>query len=392
MRIQRGGSDAPIRIAYLNGSLDIGGSERQMVELARRLPRDRFNPEFVLLTGRGPLADLAESGGVPVHVLNWARAGEPWRRVRRVGDVARYVSAIRRGHFDIVDAWLFHAYALAAATRSLTGVRAVIAGRRCLSDFKAGDHPINRVLDEIARRRVDAIVANSQGVLQDAMAHEGIAPERICVIRNGAGLPTPLTDEMRDAIRGRWGAGPDDVVIGCIANYKPKKGLDAVVAAASLVVAAVPQSIFVLIGEGPLRPDLQRQIDDAGLTNQIRLHGMEPDARQIVGGFDIALQASLSEGLPNAILEAASAGVPVVATNVGGTAEIVTDGSTGRLVELGDNQAMAEAIIWLAASRDRRERFGAAGRALVADRFGMDRFVAETVALYEQVLARRRSR
>jgi glycosyltransferase involved in cell wall biosynthesis len=384
--------NAPIRIAYLNGSLEIGGSERQMVELALRLPRDRFAPEFVLLTGRGPLADQAEAGGVPVHVLNWARAGESWRRVRRTRDVARYVSTMRRGQFDIVDAWLFHAYVLAAATRPMTGVRAVIAGRRCLFDFKAGDHPINRLLDEIARRRVDAIVANSDGVLRDTVAHEGIAPERICVIRNGARIPATLLPEVRDSIRGRWGAGPDRVVIGCIANYKPKKGLDAVVAVASIVTAAVPESMFVLIGEGPLRPSLQRQIDEAGLTNRVLLNGMEPDGAQVVGGFDIALQASLSEGLPNALLEAATAGVPVVATNVGGTAEVVADGSTGRLVEPGDNAVMAEALIWLATSRDRRMRFGDAGRALVAERFGMDRFVAETIDLYEQVLARRAPR
>ncbi len=385
----RTGPDTPIRIAYLNGSLEIGGSERQMVELALRLPRDRFAPEFILLTGRGPLADQAEAGGVPVHVLNWARAGESWRRLRRARDVARYVSTMRRGHFDIVDAWLFHAYALAAATRPVTGVRAVIAGRRCLYDFKAGDHPINRLLDEIARRRVDAIVANSDGVLRDTVAHEGIAPEQICVIRNGARVPTPLAAEARDAIRSRWGAGPDRVVIGCIANYKPKKGLDAVVAVASIVIAAVPESMFVLVGEGPLRSELQRQIDAAGLTNRVLLHGMEADAAEVVGGFDIAVQASLSEGLPNALLEAAAAGVPIVATNVGGTAEIVADGSTGRLVEPADNAAMAEALVWLATSRDRRVRFGDAGRALVAERFGMDRFVAETVALYEQILARR---
>src|SRR5207249_4197775 len=101
----------------------------------------------------------------------------------------------------------------------------------------------------------------------------------------------------------RWSAGPNDIVIGCIANYKPKKGLDSVVAVASIVAAAVPDSMFVLIGEGPLRPDLQRQIDEAGLTNRVLLHGTEADAAQVVGGFDIALQASLSEGLPNALLE-----------------------------------------------------------------------------------------
>jgi glycosyltransferase involved in cell wall biosynthesis len=391
MKGRRTPSGGPIRIAYLNGSLEIGGSERQMVELARRLPRDRFAPEFILLTGRGPLADVAEAAGVPVSVLNWARLGEPWRRVRRIGDVARTAARLRRGRFDLIDAWLFHAYAIAAAVRPVIGVQAIVSGRRNLGETRS-HHPINRVLAEIARHRVDAIVANSESVRRAVSVREGIAFEQIDVIRNGVVPPTALTDEARRSLRSRWGAGSDHVVIGCLANYKPRKGLDAVIAVASIVTTAIPGAIFVLVGEGPLRPDLERAINSAGLTDRVKLHGREPDARHILGAFDIALQASLSEGLPNAVLEAAAEGLPVVATNVGGTAELVADGETGCLVEPGDLPAMAEAIIWLAASRERRLALGAAGRALVEERFGMDRFVAETVALYERVLADRTSR
>jgi len=392
MTSARGGlPDRPIRVAYLNGSLDLGGSERQMVELARRLPRDRFAPEFVLLTGRGPLADLAESSGVPVRFLRWARPGQPWRRLRRIGDLARYVRTTRHGRYDIIDAWLFHAYAIAALTRPITSVPTIIAGRRSSSDFKEAHGWINRALDEIARRRVDAIVANSEGVRRDVTAREGIAPDRIDVIRNGVELPPSMRPSLREAIRRRWGASPDHIVIGCVANYKARKGLETIVDVAALVGPRVPQSIFVLVGEGPLRGELERRIVARGVTDRVRLHGSEPDAREIVGAFDIALQASLAEGLPNAVLEPVAHGVPVVATNVGGTPEIVVDGSTGCLVEPDDELAMAEAIIWLAASRERRERFGQAGRVLAADRFGMDRFVAETAAFYERVLARRLS-
>jgi glycosyltransferase involved in cell wall biosynthesis len=381
------GSERPIRVAYLHGSLEIGGSERQMVELARRLPRDTFAPEFVLLDRRGPLADLAEANGVPVTVLDWTPSGTPWPRLRKVRDLARYVTTMRQGRYDIIDAWLFHAYALAAAARTVTRVPAIIAGRRNLSG--PGGHPVNRLLDNVARRRVDVIVANSEGVRREVIRRENVAPGRIRVIHNGVELPAQLTPGERDAIRARWGAGPDSIVIGCVANYRPEKGLGAVIEVASQVTAAVEASIFVLIGEGPLRADLARAIDAAGLGDRVRLHGREPDARAILGGLDIALQASLAEGMPNAVLEAAAAGLPVVATDVGGTAEIVTDGSTGRLVAPGDIDAMAEALMWLAASRDRRLALGAAARMLVADRFGMDRFVAETTALYEQVLAGR---
>ena len=121
------------------------------------------------------------------------------------------------------------------------------------------------ILDGIARRRVDAIVANSEGVMQDAVLREGIAPDRIRVIRNGAELPTPLTDEARNSIRRKWGAGPEDIVIGCVANYRQTKGLDTVVAVASVAAVAVPRALFVLIGEGPYRAELEHAIEAAGL-------------------------------------------------------------------------------------------------------------------------------
>jgi glycosyltransferase involved in cell wall biosynthesis len=378
-------------VAFLNGSLEIGGSERQMVELAKRLPRERFAPEFVLLTRRGPLADIAESAGIPVHVLHWARLGDPWRRTRRLGDIARTAALLRRGNFDIVDAWLFHAYAIAAAIRPAIGVKAIISGRRNLGDARS-NHPINRLLDAIARRRVDAIVANSEGVRRAIAVREGIRESRIQVIHNGVELPEPLEAEARDHIRQRLGAGPDTLLIGCVANYKNRKGLDTVIEVASAVAARVDRAMFVLVGEGALRHDLERAIASAGLDQRVLLHGQEPDARDVVSGFDIALQASTSEGLPNALLEAAAAGVPIVATRVGGTPEIVLDGVTGRLVAPGAVAEFVEALTWLAEEPERRASLGAAGRAHIADCFGMDRFVAETASLYEAVLARRGSR
>lgn len=387
-----GAHPEPLRIAYVTASLDLGGSERQMVNLATRLPRDRFAPEFVLLTGRGPLADLAEAANIPIHTLGWHRGDVPLRRVRRVGDVARYVALMRRRRFHVIDAWLFHAYALASATRDLTATPVVIAGRRSLSDFKDGFNGFNRVLDGLARRRVDAIVANGDAVRRDVLLRERLVPDRVDVIHNGITPALDLSAETRADLRSSWGFTPEHVVVGTVANYKAGKGLEAIIDIAARARQDVPSLRFVLVGEGPHRQVLKTMIADRDLSRHVILHGHAADARPLYGAFDIGLQASISEGLPNAVLEASAAGLPIVATDAGSTAEIVLDGVTGFVVPVNDESAMLDRLGQLAISPELRAALGAAGRERTAAVFGMDRFVAETVALYERVWARQGGR
>jgi glycosyltransferase involved in cell wall biosynthesis len=376
----------PLRVAFVNKSLDIGGSERQMVALAEQLPRDRFSPTFVLMSHRGPLAERAERAGVAIRVLDWP----PGRSiVRHAPDVWRLVRTLYRGQFDIVDAWLFHAYSLVSLTRPLTRVPIVIAGRRSLSDHKRAFSRTERLLDRLTRGRVDAIVANSEAVRADTSSYDGLDQTRMRVIHNGIDVPPPMEPAARAAVRAGWGFGPDDVVVGSVANYKAGKGLETLVRAVGQVARDGPGARLVLVGEGPLRPDLERLVRDLGLGATVMLNGAVPDARSIVGAFDIAAQASDSEGLPNAVLEAAAAGVAVVATDAGGTREIIDGGQAGILVPIRSETALLDGIRRLAADPELRQALGERARTFVAASFGMDRFVRETVELYEELAAAR---
>lgn len=381
--------DDRLRVALITASLDVGGSERQMVQLAERLPRDRFALEFILLSGRGPLADRVERAGVPVTVLHWRRG----RSVTdRLPDLWRLVRTLRRGRFDIVDAWLFHAYAIASLTRPVSRIPVLIAGRRSLSDFKDRFSRAERWLDRLARRRVDAVVANSDAVRREVAAYEGIDPGRIRVIHNGVDIPAPIPPAVRGALRAAWGVGPGDVLVGCVGNYKFGKGQEVLIRAIAKALPTSPALRLILVGEGPRRAELQRLVDELGVHDAVRLHGAEPDARDIIGAFDIAAQASVSEGLPNAVLEAAAAGLPIVATDAGGTAEILDQGRVGILVPIDDEAAMADAIARLAADPDLRRSLGESARIFVETAFGLDRFVAETASLYEELAAAKGSR
>jgi glycosyltransferase involved in cell wall biosynthesis len=379
----------PLRLGFVTASLDVGGAERKMLSLVERLPRDRFEVEFVLLTHAGTLAPAAEAAGAKVRVLGWAPRGSRLYRLRWLWDVVRFGPQLRRGRYDIVHTWLFHASALTSLTRPLTRVPVLISGRERLDDYKDSFGPIERLLDALARRSSDAIVAVSEAVRADVAVHEHIDPGRIRVIRNGALLPPPMPDEERAAIRSGWGFGPDELVVGSVANYKPRKGLDLLLRVTAKLRPQLPNLRLVLVGEGTHRPVLEGLIAELDLHDVVRLHGREPDARRLYGAFDILAHASESEGGPNAVIEAAAARRPIVATRAGGTVEAVIDGESGLLVPVGDEAAFAGALLKLALDPALRERLGSAAWERAASVFGMDRFVAETAALYEELAARK---
>lgn len=383
-------SGRPLRVAYVTASLDLGGSERQMVALAQYLPKSRFEVDFVLLTEGGPLAPVAEAAGARVRNLDWPRGGGLANSVRRGAGLLKFSSTLRAGRYDIVDAWLFHAHVITALTRPATRVPVLIAGRRSLGDYKKGFGPALRLLDGLSRSCADLIVANSIAVRDAVVADEHVDPTRIRVIRNGVHASPPMSPVERAARRAAWGYGPSEIVVGCVANYKPLKGLESVLRVASELKDSTPELRFVLVGDGPSRHLLERMVNELDLADAVRLHGREADARDLYGAFDIVVLASESEGLPNALLEGAAAGRAIVATAAGGAVDVVIDGKTGLLVPVHDDGALARAIHQLAGDGLLRERLGLAARRRAEAVFGMERFVAETAALYEELAERRR--
>jgi glycosyltransferase involved in cell wall biosynthesis len=385
-----------IRVALITGGLVPGGAERQMLLLAEGLPKDEFSVDFLCIKLAGDYAERARSAGVRVRVLGLKgkrESGWPypiyvpylaWTAVRFARMAARY---------DILDAWLYHAYVLAAATRVFTRATAVIGGRRSLSAFKARFNRFERLGDAIARRAIDVVVANSEAVRTDVLAREHLDPAKLRVIHNGVPAAVALAPAERRALRAAWGADDQTLVIGCVANYKPHKGLELLIRSVARLARTGGGTVrLVLVGEGRLRPELERVRSDLGVEREVVFHGAEPDARRLYGAFDVAALASEAEGLPNVILEAAAAGLPIVATAAGGTVEIITDGVTGRLVEIGDEDALVEALTDLRADPAARRRLGDAARADVEARFGVERMVAEFAELYREQSRRRSAR
>ncbi len=378
--------DGRIKVMY-PASLAPGGAERQMMLLAEHLPRDRFAVSFVMLLGMTDLAREAQGLGATVHALGASRrAGQslPAYGARQAQQVARYIRLCRRERYDIVDAWLFLGYGLAAVTRPLARVPVLIAGRRSLSAFKGDFGRVERTIDAIARRSADVIVANSAAVADDVVQREGVEPTRVRVIHNGVVLPPETDPGRRQAARAALGVLDDGPVVGCVGTFKPGKGQERVVRIMTTVREQIPDAWLAFVGDGPERAGVERLVAEAGL-DRVRFLGTVPDARRLYDGFDVLLSASDAEGLPNVVLEAAAAGRPIVASAAGGTPEIVIDGETGLLASVGDEDGLGRALLAVLDDPALAERLGRSARAHVARAFGLDRFVAETAALYEEM-------
>jgi glycosyltransferase involved in cell wall biosynthesis len=378
---RRGGR---IRVLYVIGSLNVGGSERHILHLVNGLDRARFEPMICCLYQTGPLYPVAQAHGVPCCCLHMRRRGNSlltvWHLAR---GAARLVRLMRQEQVTIVDAYLFLSYTLAIPCAWLAGVPVRIAQPRNLRTVKP---PLvgRRLLERLVNRLVTRVVANAQAVAQDTMEDEGVPVHRMAVIYNGVAIPEESPGE---GVRPPgWPAAKR--IILCVANLRHGKGHHDLLAAATQVLPRFPDVALVLVGEGALRAALEARVAHAGLRDRVHFLGQREDVPALLAAAKLFVLPSHEEGFPNALLEAMAHGLPVVATRVGGVPEAVVHGETGLLVPPQDPAALAEALGALLRDPDLAQKMGRAGRERAASQFTLDRMVRETEALYAELLAR----
>lgn len=378
---------------FVIGTLDIGGAETQLVEMARALD-PRFAPSVCCLASSGPLAGRLADAGIAVTVigLHSPRQGRGWSRflpaVARVPiDVARFIWHVRTTRPAIVHGVLMHAYVLGALAGKLTGVPVVVSSRRSQSFFKAG-RPILRLGEQVANRWTHRVVANSEAVKQDAVAFEGLHPESIDVIYNGVDLEVydQVDDRTRQALREELHLGCGPVVI-VVANLIGYKGHAYFLRAWAEVCHSIPDAVALLVGDGPVRAQCEAEVRELGIARNVRFLGVRRDVPALLTVADLLVHPSLHEGFCNALIEAMAASRPVVATDVGGNREAVADGLTGLLVPACDAGRLAEATLSVLREPDRGAAMGRAGRQRVADRFQRRRMLRQYETLYDDLLA-----
>jgi|HubBroStandDraft_1064217.scaffolds.fasta_scaffold00257_9 glycosyltransferase involved in cell wall biosynthesis len=376
-----------IKIVHIITGLQTGGAEHALEQLVTRADSERFEMRVVSLLDAGAVGPRLAARGVPVTALGMRRAA---------GDLLcfwRLVTLLRQDRPDIVQTWLYHADLIGLAAARLAGVRQVLWNLR--GSGLEHHHYGNRfrwVVRMLARLSgfPDAIVANAEAG-RAFHAQAGYRPRRWALIHNaidvGRFQPDP---RARAGLRAELGLAPDSRIIGMTARLDPMKDHGTFFQAASLLVARGVDVHFVLIGRSVDRNMACARpfVADPALAARLHFLGEREDVPGLVAGFDLAvLSSAFGEGFPNVIAEAMACGIPVVSTDVGDAGRIV--GDAGLLVAPRDSGAMADAWQALLAAPSRRAAMGRAGRARIAQDYGLDRMVDSYGQLYEQVWAGR---
>jgi glycosyltransferase involved in cell wall biosynthesis len=231
---------------------------------------------------------------------------------------------------------------------------------------------------------VDRLIAVSEGV---RLTHQriGVPPARLVTVPNGIVPRRP--GPGRAAARATLGLNPDQLVVMTVGRLMVQKGQRYLVAAMPALAEWFPHLAVVIVGGGYLAGKLARQAAELGVAGFLHLPGHRTDARMLLDAADVFVLPSRQEGMPLAALEAMDAGLPVVATDVIGTAEVVAHGVTGTLVPPQDPPALAEALVELLADPDLRHRYARAGRRRYVEHFTSRRMAEDTLRVYEDVLA-----
>jgi sugar transferase (PEP-CTERM/EpsH1 system associated) len=366
-----------LAVLHLITELNFGGAEQLLVDSLRYSQSGRFRYEVVtLFDGDTSLAAALRQAGIPVTDLRLKSAG-------RIGRLWRFYRRLRRERPAILQGWLIHAILLGRVLGRLAGVPVIIAAR----------HSVNlggRFRDSL--NRLTAPLSNCTIAICDLMrrveiAQGGAPPDKIVTIYNGIPpLEFPPRDVARMTLRRRLDLPDDAVVVGTVARLHAIKGHAVLAHAIPRIVAQRPQAHFVWVGDGQERDNLARLVAELGVAAHVYFAGSQGDVPHWLAGMDLFMLPSLGEGVSVALLEAMAAELPVVATAVGGTPEVVVEGETGLLVPPRDPAALAEAIITLLRDPARMADMGRNGRQRVANQFSLEKMIQQTETLYEALI------
>lgn len=362
----------PLKLAHLLQGLEIGGLEIMVVHLLEGLDQRRFQSQVIGYDSLGPLAYRLGMSGIPAFLLK-RRQGVDTRYILRL---ARHLAAIQPHILHLHNPTAFFYGTLAGRLARVPCIVYTEHGRDLASS------KCNKYLHRMLWRLVDRIVVVSESS-RALLQAEGVPGERIATIHNGIDAAKFLIGEDRWGMRARLGLGREQPLIGIVARLDAIKNHASLLRAMPRVVQAHPDAELLIIGDGPLRANLERQTAELDLGRNVRFLGMRDDVPELLAALDVVVLCSLSEGLSLTLLEESAAGNPMVATDVGGNPEIIADGKTGLLVPVGDDTALADAINRLLADPERAHAIGQAARLQFMREFTLARMVSRYVEVYE---------
>jgi glycosyltransferase involved in cell wall biosynthesis len=374
-----------VRVMLLISSLEYGGAERQVVELANQLDENRFEVTVCSLSEEVPLAAALRDREARLQIV-------PRRSRRDWGVILRTAKLMRARQIDLVHAFLFDAEMVARAAARWAGVSAVIASERNTDYRRPMMHSIGM---RLTRNWFDALIANSEAGKRFSIRTLGLSESRVHVIRNGVDIMKfRPTDGM--AVRRELGIPFTAPLVGMVASFKRQKRHGDFFRMARLILQRIPEAWFLCVGE-PLRDNLQGAEDyhremrelvaSLGIRHRIRFAGSRNDMPEVYSACQVTVLTSSREGTPNVLLESMACAVPIVATDVADNIHLVPGGDVGSIVGVGEVEVMADRVWRLLADPLKRKERGRAARDWVVREFSTATLARKTEAVYLSILA-----
>ncbi len=375
-----------ICIVMVVDDLGYGGAERQVIELANRLDRNRFDSHVCALSNHAPLREGLLDAENRFHVVSGSHRYD-------LTIVSRLSQLLRRLNADIVHGYLFKAEIVSRLAGRLAGVKVIIGSER---NANHSVKTVHKWAYKVTQRCVDAVVANSSAGAEWNRKVFGLPLSHYRVVHNGVDTDRfrPITDtgKMREELK----LSAESPIVGVFANFKKQKNHAMLYRAFKLVLRTLPEAHLVLVGHIPTdsrgkldsyRSYLDRLADDMGIRHQCTFLGHRSDTESLYPMCDVTVLSSLHEGTPNVLLESMACGVPVIATRVCDNPLIVKEGSTGYLVRVDDDATLADRIVKLLSNKTGRDVMGRNARAWVMREFSGERLAAKVEELYTELLS-----
>lgn len=366
-------------LAYVVHSLDTGGTERLVIDMCAALG-DEFDICIVCLDRPGLWAEEVRRRGIPVYCV-WRQPGIDLNAARQLAILCRSLG-IGLVHAHQAGPWFYSA--LARIFHRAPKLLFEEHGRFFPEQDSVLRRAINRAL---IARLTSRVIAVSEDVKKRLVRYEGLRARSIDVVYNGVYAPARVDEQQRQQLRADLGFSASELVVGSVGRLDSIKNYPMLVDAVALVRETRPQVRGVIVGDGPERPRLESQIISSGLSGVFELAGYRHDAKLLSACFDVFVLPSFSEGTSIALLEAMSAGTPVVVTDVGGNPEIVHAGAHGSVVLSGDTDGLARAIGELLDNEVLRKERGRSARQRFLENFTFESMLAHYRGYYATLFA-----
>jgi glycosyltransferase involved in cell wall biosynthesis len=369
-------------IAIIAGQLVLGGAERQLYLWLSNLDRDRFRPVVATLH--------------PDHDDYWERPIEALgidvlrihRRRSRVRRLAAISSALRGYRPDLIHGWHLFTSPYAGAAARFVGARASLGSLR--GSFRTYTRDV--LMASLTNLLTDGLVVNSASAAKQIQGKRRLLPQRVFAVPNAVEPVAGERVEMRFRFGERWKIPESRIWLGSIGRFEASKHFDLLLELTASLVGQGEDLHLVLFGYGHEMDGLRTAATALGIGERVTFTGEDAEARFWIKAVDVFCFTSLDEGLPNVVMEAAAAGVPVLAWRTDFLQELLGDGPSAMLVEPLDREALQEGLHLLIQSRERRLRLGEAARSEVLGKFGVSAFVRRLSAVYDELLGTGASR